>query len=162
MTKGNPEWEKFELHAQSLLGLRGTIASGTKWYDPGDGTSEREGILFPFMTDAKCTRSKSWSVSLQFLEQWTRKSSEFGKRFLMPLRFITDQMEYRDYVILTLDDFAEIVEAAEEEVKEIEVCQPLFTSEQVATLYLLAKGCSAETRSTIYEVIQQMEQYLEV
>lgn len=161
MTKGNPEWEQFERHVQRLLGLRETIASGTKWYDPGDGTTIEESE-FTFLTDAKCTEAKSWSVSLQFLNQWVEKSATFGRRFLMPLRFITDQKEYKDYVVLPLDDFAEILEKAEEDVKEIEVCQPLFTSEQVATLYLLAKSSSAETRSILYTVISQMEEYLEV
>ena len=161
MTKGNPEWEKFETHVQRLLGLRETIASGTKWYDPGDGTTDKES-QFTFLTDAKCTESKSWSVTLQFLTQWVEKSALFGHRFLMPLRFITDQREYEDFVVLPLDDFAEILEQAEEEIKEIEVCQPLFTSEQVATLYLLAENCSAETRSILYDVIGKMEEFLEV
>ncbi len=107
-----PGWEHHEKDIQELLGLDSTICSGNKHYDPGDAVDNRHPreTLFPLVADCKYTDHVSKSIRLAELQQWSRKAQEFGKRFIMPIRFWPrGQQGPHDYVLLSLDDFAELL-----------------------------------------------------
>lgn len=104
-------WQAHEEDVQKLLGLDSTICSGNKFYDPGDGVdrSHPRQNSFALIIDAKCTAAKSFSVKAEFLKEWEEKAAMLGKRFAMPIRFEASQ---QDYVLLSLNDFAELLELA--------------------------------------------------
>lgn len=105
-----------EQDVQELLGLDSTICSGNKFYDPGDGVdrSHPSQNSFALIVDAKCTTAQSYSLKASFLKEWEEKAATLGKRFAMPIRFesLTDLSQRQDYILLTLNDFAELLELA--------------------------------------------------
>lgn len=125
MTKGNPAWERFEHHTQEILKLRGTPGSGNQWHDPSDGVS-RVDDPYKVMVDCKYTDKASYSLSQAFLAQWWSKATMAGNRFALPVRFGGDLVyaEHRsapkDWVVITLDDYAELVETAREKLSSVE------------------------------------------
>ena len=111
--RGNASgWMAFETHARDMLGLETTIASGSRWHDPGDGVDRRHHSEtdFAMLIDAKYTEAQSHSLSATKLRHWVERAQEMGKRFAMPIRFLdrwTGNPE--DYIVLRLDDFAELL-----------------------------------------------------
>lgn len=112
----NQAWQRHEREVQELLDLSPTITSGNKWHDPGDGVdrghySEKK---FPLIIDCKSTIHRSYSVKLDDLEEWAYKADEMGKRFAMPIRFHPKPYVAppSDYILLSLNDFAELLQAA--------------------------------------------------
>ena len=102
-----------ELHCQELLGLDNTRASGAHWSDISDGVDrDRYGSSFQLMIDSKATEKRSYSLTRKLMAQWTERAAEVGKRFALPLRFVGENGQHEDYVVLGLDDFAELVEMA--------------------------------------------------
>lgn len=104
-------WQNFERDVQQLLGLDSTPASGSQFYAPGDAVDNRHPAQsrFPIMADCKATEKASFTLNHQFLITQTEIAAESGKRFIMPLRFVGDH-HVDDYVVLKLDDFAEVLE----------------------------------------------------
>lgn len=101
-----------EDHLAKVFGGRKTKGSGNQWHNPNDGFTSPTS-KFPLTWDGKSTFDKSISVSL---EMW-RKLNEgvrFGSIPLIPLRFYSSQrLEVGlDLVVLDLDDFATILQAA--------------------------------------------------
>jgi hypothetical protein len=110
-------WEIHEAYIQELLGLDSTPASGAKWQAPGDAVDNHHpsDTVFPLLADAKFTESQSYSVSAKFMRQQTAQAAEAGKRFILPLRFWPrGQRQPEDYVVLSLEDFHELLEMARE------------------------------------------------
>lgn len=107
-------WERFEEHCQDVLGLSGTLASGGHWHDLGDGVERDAYAPVQLIIDAKTTVRGAYSLNAKMLRQWTEKATTAGKRFLLPLRFIRETGPDEDYVVLGLDDFAELLELARE------------------------------------------------
>jgi hypothetical protein len=108
-----PGWLEWEQHIQEILGLDSTPASGAKWQAPGDAVDNHHpsDTVFPLLADAKFTESQSYSVSAKFMRQQTTQAAEAGKRFILPLRFWPrGQRQPEDYVVLGLNDFAELME----------------------------------------------------
>jgi hypothetical protein len=109
-TKG---WQEHEAHVQKVLGLDSTAASGAKFHDIGDAVDRRHpnDSEFRLLADAKYTEKGSYSVNLKFLRQMTDKALELGKKFILPVRLWpnTEQLPH-DYVVVSLDDFAEMLE----------------------------------------------------
>jgi hypothetical protein len=105
-------WRAHEKDIQELLGLDSTICSGNKFYDPGDGVDRSHPNQNPFalIVDAKCTTAASFSLKMAFLREWEEKAAAIGKRFAMPIRFEPPGDSRRDYILLTLNDFAELLE----------------------------------------------------
>lgn len=113
--QGLPGWEGHESYVQELFGFSSTIASGSKWHDQGDAVDHQHYAEddIRFIVDCKFTESQSYSVSLKMMEQWTQNAGELGKRFMLPLRFWPrGKRRPKDYVILSLDDFHEILTKA--------------------------------------------------
>lgn len=109
-------WRGHEEYVQKLLGLDSTICSGNKFYDPGDGVDRSHPDENPFalIIDAKCTAAKSFSIKAELLREWMLSAAMLGKRFAMPIRF-ENPLEYdgnEDYILMGLDDFAELLELA--------------------------------------------------
>lgn len=108
-------WQDHEAHVQRLLGLQSTIASGAKFHDPGDAVdySHPSESDFRLLADAKFTEKGSYSVSLKFLRQMKERADLVGKRFILPIRFWPKvEALPHDYVVVGLDDFAELLEKA--------------------------------------------------
>lgn len=106
------DWEKFESHVNELLELDGTVSSGSQWHDKGDGTNRDmyDDNPFRLLVDAKTTVRGSYSLSAKELVKWTRIAVEAGKRFALPIRFLgSNSRQQADYVVLGLDDFAELL-----------------------------------------------------
>ena len=57
-----PGWRNFEVYVNELLGLEGTIASGSQFHDPGDGVDRRHHTEtdFALMVDAKYSERASF------------------------------------------------------------------------------------------------------
>lgn len=110
-----PQWERFERDVNGLLGLAGTAASGARWQDIGDGVDARHPSesAFPLIVDCKATERASFSIKARDLAQWQARAAELGKRFAMPIRFWNRaNTRSRDYILLDLHDFAELLELA--------------------------------------------------
>lgn len=86
------------------MGLDATICSGSKFNDPGDATHHHNPHdQFRLLVDCKYTDTKSYSVSGKFMSQWTDRSTELGKRFIVALR-----LQDEDYVVMSMNDFEEM------------------------------------------------------
>lgn len=105
-------WEAFEAHCQDLLGLRRTLASGSQWHDVGDGVDPDHTSAFRLMIDAKSTVRGSFTLNARFLGTWVQKAALLGCRFGLPLRFEKADGSHEDYMVVPLDDFAELLELA--------------------------------------------------
>ena len=106
-------WIKHEAYVNEVLGLSSTVASGSQWHDPSDGTNREHPteIAYPLMVDCKLTEHLSFGVRSQELRQWMKKARMLGKVFVMPLRFVSGH-SYTDYVVVPLSDFVDILESA--------------------------------------------------
>lgn len=103
MPKPKPLWQIWEDEFNEDLGLKATIASGSKFYDLGDGTNSEQHPI-PVVTDCKSTEQKSYSVKYEFLEDWLQKARMMGRMFLLPIRFENAKKD-KDYVLLEKEDF---------------------------------------------------------
>lgn len=106
-------FEIHEAYCQEALGLDTTAGSGSQWHDIGDGTTrDQYSKSFRLMIDAKSTVKGSYSVKEAFMAGWVDKAIELGKRFALPIRFLKPNGHHQDYVVLTMDDFVELLEMA--------------------------------------------------
>lgn len=139
-----PDWERFEEHVQRVLKLSRTIASGSRHYDPGDAVNKKhyEDEEFRFIADAKCTSARVFTLQDKMLRQWVERARKDGKRFCLPLRF---QTEMEDYVVLSLDDFAEMLVAANEKTET----EKLDFSEEIRVLNELVLHSSLSSKEKL-------------
>jgi hypothetical protein len=110
-----PGWQAHEKHVQDLLELDSTPGSGNQFYAPGDAVDNRhqQQSSFAVLADCKYTEKGSFSVNHHFMAQQTDRATEAGKRFVMPIRFFHRGARHPDdYVVLGLDDFAELLTKA--------------------------------------------------
>lgn len=105
-------FEKHEQDVCDLLGLDPTIASGSQWHDTGDGVNRNAYDAWPILFDAKCTVQRTYSINRGWMSQQIKRAVGAGKRFILPLRFVDEHGQHDDYVVMTLDDYAELLEAA--------------------------------------------------
>lgn len=100
-----------EEHIVDLIGGRIPRGSGNQWRDKLDGKHDASDP-FAFAWDAKSTRKGSYSVSKKLWAKITEEAD--GLRPALPIRFYEDSPKLKaelDLVVLTLDDFAEMLEA---------------------------------------------------
>ena len=116
MPAKKPAWAVWEETVNSALGLRGTISSGSKWYDPADGVTP-EGHPIPMMLDAKSTERKSFSLRHDMLNEWESRAAEQGKLFGLPIRF-ENAAGNRDFMVLSFTDFESLWSIAQAYIKE--------------------------------------------
>lgn len=104
-----PGWAQFEVEVNALFGLRATITSGNKFFDPGDGVTPGPGD--GYFADAKYSERVSHSLKVLDLDSWRERAALAGKRFIMPLRFWPRGfLKPSDYVVLSLHDFVELTQ----------------------------------------------------
>ena len=104
------------------LGLRRTISSGNKHFDPGDAVSTDRNDPFPLYADAKCTSANSFSLKAYELRQFTERAIEVGRRFIMPIRFWSPGSQHEDYVVIGFNDFQDLIERYREMVVSQRLC----------------------------------------
>lgn len=140
MRRNTQGWEAWEAIVNRLLGLDGTVTSGNKWYDPGDGVDRSHYTEedFPLIVDAKYTEAASFVVSQKTLFQWVKKAEEMGKRFILAVRIWPKELANpEDYIVISFDDFVELREAYKDlKAKK----QHGLTDNDIAFLDLLAKN----------------------
>ena len=107
-------WTDHENYIKTLLHLDGTVSSGNKFYDPGDAVAREHYTERAYRVYAECksTINKSYSLRRQDIAGYARRAAEYGKMFVLPVRFYFDGI-YEDYVVLKAGDFAEVVDRAE-------------------------------------------------
>lgn len=110
-------WERWESEAQVQLGLHAQPGSGNQWHRPSDGVSSGHytEVPWPLMIDCKHTGRKSYSVVRKFMDQWLDKALASGKHFALPIRFETPDEGHSDFVVITMDDYVELVALANRE-----------------------------------------------
>jgi hypothetical protein len=111
------DWEQWEHDVQGALGLDATICSGNKWNDIGDATDNTppSDNSFRLLVDCKFTKHMSYSVVGRAMRRWINTGTEHGKRSILALRFWPyDQNSPDDFVVIGMDDFAELLAKAKE------------------------------------------------
>lgn len=112
---------RHEEHLVSVLGGHRSVGSGNQWHAPIDGRHNSLLRRFAFAWEAKSTRAASFSITEVL---WDKAVLQAGmERPLLAVRLYGDDrlVKSRDWVMLSLDDFAELLEAAgEDEVEDAE------------------------------------------
>lgn len=109
--KGLLQWRIFEEHCNNLLNLSSTPASGARWHDPGDGVDHRHysETDYALLVDAKFTEAGSKTINLKEMRIWLIRAGEAGKRFAMPVRFLDKKGQTEDFIVVPLNDYAELI-----------------------------------------------------
>jgi hypothetical protein len=76
-------------------------ASGAMWHAKGDVKTDR--LLF----EAKTTGMRSYSLSVETMDKIAREAIGTNRKPALHIRF---ERERRDFVVLTLDDYEELVQ----------------------------------------------------
>ena len=106
-------WEAWEHYVTHLLGIDATIHSGNKFYDPGDAVTRGRSSAFPLYADAKYTEKFSYPLKLKELSQYGERAADLGKRLVLSIRFWPKGVvRPEDYVVLSADDFVELLDMA--------------------------------------------------
>lgn len=104
--------DKHEARVAEVLRGRRTKGSGSQWTDQGDGRNDHTEELFAFGWDCKATLAKSHTVTTEMLDKLEEQAQ--GERPALPLRWYADETlkKSRDWILVRLDDLAELTEAA--------------------------------------------------
>lgn len=110
MSLNNKMGQAHELFLVKMLGGRKTKASGSQWTDQMDGRHDRMRDRFAFAWDGKSTLGKSIGVSRAMWEK--AREQALGERPMLALRWYDNERldVGEDLVVLTLNDFAEMLE----------------------------------------------------
>ena len=103
-----------EQRMATALGGRMTRGSGNQAHDQMDGKHTRLGNRFAFAWDGKSTLGKSVGVSREMWRKAVEQAND--RRPMLGLCFYDDERlrHYTDLVVVTMDDFVELLEAATE------------------------------------------------
>jgi hypothetical protein len=139
-----PSWEVFERYVAQVFGLDTTIASGNKFFDPGDAVNRDRDHPFPLFVDAKYTEAASYPLKMRELANYTERAADVGKRLVVALRFWPrGRREPEDYAIVGLHDLVELLGLCaerkvsavprrrlldDEELGLLEGCVPMFAA----------------------------------
>lgn len=102
-----------EGYVVELLGGRQTRGSGNQWNNPTDGRMDPHERAVAFAWDCKSTRKRSMSIKRDDLDKLVEQAG--AERPMMPVRFYDDDRlrGFEDWVLVRLDDFAEVIEKLE-------------------------------------------------
>lgn len=141
------DWEQFEADVQNKLNLDSTIASGSKFHDPGDAVDNRHPSLtnFPLMVDCKTTINQSFSLKDKMVAEWIKRARTFGKIFALPIRFIDGESD--DLVVLRLNDFRDLY-LAEENNSAAKVKEDAHNA-FIDIVYKIEELCSRSSESSL-------------
>lgn len=109
-----PGWKPWETYVNERLGLDATVASGSQFYDKGDGVDRGRGE-WAYQVEAKYTDKISFAVKGKELGQWVTRARMAGKRFALVVRvWGRGYAQPSDYVVLPFEDFVELLAALRE------------------------------------------------
>jgi hypothetical protein len=115
-------WEAWEKHVNEALSLTPTAASGSQWYQKGDGVDPSDSE-HAYQVDAKYTVAMSRSLGIK---EWTglRDQAAFaGKKFALPVRIWPERRPGPlDLAVITFEDFVDLVEKAKKWEQHGEEC----------------------------------------
>jgi hypothetical protein len=99
--------DKHEEFLARVFGGDRTPGSGNQWHAQTDGHN------VDFAWDAKSTRSRSMTITIEMLDKLDEQS--YPRRSFLPIRFYGDERlsTYRDKVLVDLDDLLELLECAD-------------------------------------------------
>ena len=102
------------------LGGRPTRGSGNQAHDPMDGKHTRLEVRFGFAWDGKSTRGKSIGVTREMWDKAVEQAQD--RRPMLGLCFYDDDRlrNYTDLIVVTMDDFQEVLQAAESSITSYE------------------------------------------
>lgn len=162
-----PPWSKWEIECQDRLGLRSTIGSGNKFYDPSDGVDPRayNESDYRLMIDAKCTEAQSYRVQKKLMNQWVDKAQESGYRFALPVRLDNggspEDNSITDFVVVTFEDFLELVESYREKNdsnKQSKSRERRLSEDDLGFLTKVAEAIKAPAaRSRLLSIMEKLE-----
>lgn len=106
-----PGWENHEEDVAKIFGLRRTISSGNRFFDPGDAVSPDSTGPFPIYAEAKYTEKDSFTLKRKDLRKYWELAFDTNKHLIMPIRFWPRGARMPDdYVLLGLHDLQELIE----------------------------------------------------
>lgn len=104
-----PGWAPWETHVNERLGLDATVASGSQFYDKGDGVDRGQGE-WAYQVDAKYTERASFSIVPE-MAAWVTRAAMSGKKFALAVRiWPRGRPQPADYVVIPFEDFVELVD----------------------------------------------------
>lgn len=107
----NPGWEHWENLVNERLGLSATAASGSQWYEKGDGV-DRSDSEYAFQVESKYTEQASFSVT-KVVGKYAEQAALAGKKFALCIRvWPRGVLAPRDYAVIPFDVFVDLVERA--------------------------------------------------
>lgn len=117
-----PGWEVWEKRVNEDLGLTPTAASGSQWYQKGDGVDPSDSE-HAYQVDAKYTEKASRSIGYKEFKQLANQAAFAGKKFALPIRiWPRGQVSPADLAVITFEDFVDLVEKAKKWEKHGEEC----------------------------------------
>ena len=153
---GSTNWQIAEARIVNALGLRFTAESGRFFWDFGDATTAN-GESFQLITDSKATQHKSYAVNRDFMREMADKTIQTGKRFALHIQFQQENRKDQDWVVIGLDDFAELVTSVNDPVVA-ELPELTYEQEEAFTVLeeLAERIKDAETKSDVYQAIAKL------
>jgi hypothetical protein len=104
-------WQRWEKDLAEALGAVTTIASGNRWFAKGDAQTRNRGS-WSWYIEARYTEARSYRLTAFELAQWREMATSLGKRMILGIRFsFRDGVGAEDYVVLSLSDFEELLDA---------------------------------------------------
>lgn len=111
-----PNWQRHEAEIVEKLGAKATACSGRLWHD-GDGIIPGREV----MLDCKATCKKSFSINNDTMKKYTVDAIVQSKLFILPVRLEADTIAERDYVVLDLDTFSQMLNFKKEQEEKVDL-----------------------------------------
>lgn len=129
-----------ENHLATMLGMRQSRGSGNQWRDPIDARHNRLDTEYAFAVDGKSTLAKSISITRATWDKAVEQAG--GERPMLGLRFYDNASlkVHADLIVCSLDDFAELLRAAQ------------FFSQVLPHLRDMATGAPVEIATSVTDM----------
>jgi hypothetical protein len=108
----SPAWKQWEEEVQHRLGLSATVSSGNQFQDPGDA-ADKSDVPHRLVVECKYTDRRSFTLRADKLASWLTTGILRGKMAIYAIKFGNRPKDTAcEYVVLSLDDFEELLEKA--------------------------------------------------
>lgn len=109
-----PGWAPWETYVNEHLGLDPTVASGSQFYDKGDGVDRGNGD-WAFQVDSKYTENVSFGLKFKDMLKYVQQANSRGKHFVLALRFwLKTSPRPTDFAVIPFELFIAMVEKIKE------------------------------------------------